>query len=115
MWRDRPQKASPGLSHFVIEASSPKPIDGAEDTMIRAFVTSMLSGMLLLAASPAVAEKAPPRAAKTRSDVRPVPTAQSARAGHEAHDSREAAGRSLRLGPQGPHPFRGQVAAEGRV
>jgi hypothetical protein len=83
--------------------------------MIRAFVTSMLSGMLLLAAHPAVAEKAPPRAAKARSDVRPVSSAQSPSESRQALDSREAAARSLRPAAQGPHPFRGQVAAEGRV
>jgi hypothetical protein len=31
------------------------------------------------------------------------------------NDAREAAARSLRRGPQLPHPFRDQVLAEGRV
>jgi hypothetical protein len=106
------------LSHFVIEASCPEPIDGAEDMMIRAFVTLMLSGVLLLGASSASAEKAPPRPAKTRTDARSVPTAQTRaapQARHDVNDAREAAARSLRRGPQLPHPFRDQVLAEGRV
>jgi len=83
--------------------------------MIRAFVTSMVSGALLVAASPALAEKAPPRPAKARSEIRTPPAAQTTRAGNETHDPREAGRRGLLRGPQLPHPFRGQVAAEGRV
>lgn len=94
--------------------------------MIRGFVTIALGGALLvMAAPPAHAEKAPPRpdrAARERVEraVQALPFATfpdgaPAASSREVSDTRDAAApRPSRRGLSLPHPFRAQVLPEGR-
>lgn len=87
--------------------------------MIRGFVIIALGGTLLvMGAVPALAEKAPPRPARsstvTPRPAAPAPVAVPAQTARE--DTREASvTRATRPGLKLPHPFREQVLPEGRV